>query len=352
MSRRAVAFDLTRLIERTDYLRRPPPFQHPTDGYKEWLHFCVYGADVDVLVNFSTVEDVREGARPGDEHARVTVLVRERGSGWDGDVVLHPREAVTVRGGAVEMRFGRDHVRFEDGVYHVVAELPRRDIAVRLALRPECLPTVAHNVQLDSGPPINWLVIPRLRAAGVVSLRGQARVIEHALGYHDHNWGAFAWGHDFAWEWGFGLPDRADNPWSVVFVRLSDRAHAAVYKQAIFLWRGALPWRVLHSEGVTVEREGFLRPREVLKIPRAMALVAPSTATDVPRRLRVRAEDGGDRIECEFDGEEVAQVIVPNDRDLGVTIINEVSGWLRARGVVRGEAVAMEGHAIFEFLGA
>ena len=122
--------------------------------------------------------------------------------------------------------------------------------------------------------------------------------------------------------------------------------------QALFLWRGALQHRVLRAADVTVERVGLLRASRVFKLPRAMALVAPGTVTDVPRALEVTARGDGDEVRCRFEAEDVAAVVIPNDHDPGVTVIHEVSGVVTVEGRVRGERVAMRGRAIFEFLGA
>lgn len=337
-------------IRRADYLRRSPARAGGSAGHKEWLHFCVYGPSIDVLVNFSIVDDVRPGAPAGAEFARVVVLVRT--DGWDGDVERFESEVVRVRGGGIAMCFGSNSVRYEGGAYVIAVELARRPISLRLRIVPRALPSLANNIQLDPGPPINWLVLPRCVASGEVVVEGRAYALVDAPAYHDHNWGRFAWGRDFAWEWGFGLPPTAENPWTLVFVRLSNRAHTRALMQAVFLWRGAYQQRVMRAAEVTVTREGLLRPTRVFKVPRPMALVAPGTATDVPKRLILRAAADGDRVEGVFEAEDLAQVIIPNDHDPGVTIIHEVSGTVTVEGEVLGERVAMEGRAIFEFLGA
>ncbi len=333
-----------------DWLRRSPFDGGGPSGHKEWWHFCAYGDAVDVLVNFSLVDDVRPEAPRGAEFGRVTVLVRERT--WDGDVDLHRADETYARGGGHSMVLGRNSAEYIDGVYHLAVHLSRRPISLRLSVRPMCLPSLANNIQLDPGPPINWLVVPRAEATGWVTIDGRTHVLDRSPAYHDHNWGLFAWGRDFAWEWGFGLPHDASNPWSVVFVRLSDRAHSRVMMQALFLWRGPWQHRVLRAEQVAVTRHGLLRPAKVLKVPRAMGLVSPSPATDVPERLEVVALGDGDEVRCEFVAQDLAQVVIPNDHDPGNTLINEVSGALSVEGSVRGERVAMKGRAIFEFLGA
>lgn len=337
-------------IADTDWLRRSPSLRGGAGSHKEWWHFCVYAPGVDVLVNLSLVDDVREGAPPGREFARVVVLVRERG--WDGDVEVFEAHEVEAPGGGLQMRFGDNRVAFEDGRYVIEVRLRRRPIAVSLSLEPGCVPSLANNIRLDPGPPINWLVLPRMVASGTLRLGGRVVQVERARAYHDHNWGHFAWGRDFAWEWGYGLPEEEGNPWSMVFVRLSDRAHSRTYMQALFLWRESLQHRVLRAADVTVERVGLLRASRVFKLPRAMALVAPGTVTDVPRALEVTARGDGDEVRCRFEAEDVAAVVIPNDHDPGVTVIHEVSGEVSVEGRVRGERVAMRGRAIFEFLGA
>ena len=341
---------ITQAVLRADYLRRSPFSLGGPGGHKEWLHFCVYGQNIDVLANFSLCDDVRADAKPGTEFARVTVLVREES--WNGDVDLYATEDVIVHGGCVDAAFGANVVAFRDGEYHLSVQLRERDISMSLRLRPITMPSLANNIQLDPGPPINWLVIPRLLASGTVNVEGRVHRLENAPAYHDHNWGHFAWGRDFAWEWGFALPHNAEVPWSLVFVRLSDRSHTRALMQAIFLWKGMRQHRVIRAHDVNVRHIGHLRPENVFKVPRAMALISPDILPDVPAQLHVRGEADGDFLNCVFAARDGAQVIVPNDHNLGVTIINEVSGTVQLSGEVRGETVSMEGRAIFEFLGA
>ncbi len=72
-------------LERADWLRRSPFLHGGAQGHKEWWHFAAYAPGLDVLVNFSLVDDVRPEAR-----ARRRVCAG-RGAGartdaWDGDV--------------------------------------------------------------------------------------------------------------------------------------------------------------------------------------------------------------------------------------------------------------------------
>jgi len=339
---------LQRALEARDYFRRPPRVERGT--HKEWLHFAVYAEGLDVLVNYSIVDDIRPRAPQGAELYRLTCIVRE--GAWDGDVDSWPQHSARVRGGSLDLSFGPNEVRFEGGAYLLRAKLKNRPIEVDLVLEPDAFPTEANNVNVEDGPPIHWMVAPRLRASGTVKHAGRTHVLVDAPAYHDHNWGSFGWGRNFAWEWGYTLPRDKDNPWTLVFVRLTDRGHRRMLMQGIFLWRAGSKERVFRDDEVELRHEGLLRPRSLLKIPRVMGLVSPGTAVDVPRRLTVTGRSRGDWVDFEFDSSDVAQVIIPNDDDLGVTIINEVSGDARVRGEVRGEAFGFQGRSMCEFLGA
>ncbi|MDI1443539.1 hypothetical protein [Polyangium sp. 6x1] len=333
------------LLARLDAFRFPYAARVDRVAHKEWLHFCVHGPGVDAIVNFSVT-----GSSEGAARAQVTALVREEQ--WDGDVEAYAEEDVVFRRDRLGATFGKNRLELSGERYEIAVTLAERPISMSLSLRPTTLPLSKRQFALGSAGSLHWLLVPRLVAAGTIVVSGRTHRFEGAPAYHDHNWGRFAWGGDFAWEWGYGLPASAGAPWSVVFSRLADRGHHEMRTQALLLWRGAKLHRVLASRDIVVQQEGYLRPRRVLKVPRVMALLAPETATDVPRRIDIHAAAEGDELHLRFEAEEVAQIILPNDHDLGITIINEIRGFLRLNGVVRGERVFMEGHAIFERVSA
>jgi hypothetical protein len=329
---------------------RRPKFRLGADaGHKEWLHFCVHSPEVDLLANFSLVDDVRPGARAGSEFARVVCLARE--SGWLGDLDEYTHDEVSVAPGRLALEFGANRAVLRDGGFDLKVRMRRLELELDLRLEPVTLPTLANNIFVDDCPPIHWIVLPRLEATGTVTIGGRLHRLQRATAYHDHNWGSFRWGKNFAWEWGYAAPDVSHNPWTLVFVRLCDRPHLSDLMRIMVLWRGREQLRLFHSDEVTVWHEGLLRAQKVFKLPRVMGLVSPGDATDVPKRFIARARRGSDHLDLEFVANDLAQVIIPNDDDLGVTIINEVSGHVSVNGKVGGERVEIDGTSIFEFLG-
>lgn len=339
------------IIARTDHFRGSSWRLGAEAGHREWLHFVVLGEHVTVLVNFSVADALHAGAEEGEQVGRLTLLVFEEPvDDWEGDVDEFRGEAFRLRAGRIDAAFGESAVRFVDGVFVLTASLRRRPISLELRLRPLVFPSPANNVALDGGEPIHWLVVPRLAATGAVYVGDRVYSLKDASAYHDHNWGRLA-GVDYAWEWGVVLAAHVDARHAAVFVRVGNRARTRTYMQALLLWEGARQLRVFRGEELRVTSRGLLRPERVPKLPRVMALLAPALATDVPERLQVKADGGGDWATCEFAPRGVAQIVAPGDGPLSTMIINEVTGHAVVHGDVRGRELKLEGHAVFEFVG-
>ncbi len=310
--------------------------------YREWQHFMVLGDGVDIVVNFSLVGSATAPV------GRVLLLVHE--AGWGGDLEVISEDALEVRSGMIDARFGDSRLAFRDGAYEISVRL-RSGISADLRLRPAGPPFVAHNLELGDGALRSWLVVPRAIADGEVRRAGRTTPVRSAPAYHDHNWGA--WGGDLLWDWGFGLPTRADaSRWSVVFGRLIDARRGAVLVQALFVWEHGVLRRLFRDAQIRVTTEGILRAGTSFKVPAVMGLLHPGQLVDVPRRLGVDAEDGGDRVALRYEPAAVAQVLLPRPEDLGTTEIDETTGALSLAGTVRGEAVDLHGRGAFEVVHA
>jgi hypothetical protein len=340
---------IRRAIERGDYLRRATARLADAGNHKEWFHFCVTSRELDVFVNFSLVDDTRPGAPERAEVARLVCAVRTEH--WDGDVEHFESHEVTANAGRLGLRMGDNYVHYSGGTFRVVAALRRRPVLIDLSFTPVTLASQVNNIGLGDSPPMQWFVVPKLLANGEVQCGGRHFTLENVPAYHDHNWGYFRWGQDFRWTWGYGHAHTAHSPWVIAFDRLSNRARNIDFLRGLLLWKGARQFRVFQGPQVEIASEGFLRPEHVLKLPRIMGLLRSEGSTDVPEKLRARAAARGDVLELEFTSKHVCQLVAPNDEDLGVTVINEVSGDLQLSGEVRGERIEVDGRAMFEFLG-
>jgi hypothetical protein len=318
--------------------------------HKEWHHFCVLSPRVDLIVNFSLSGHAGQDQLPAGQAARVILLVHERGRGWDGDVETVPLREVDARQGEVGIRIGSSCLEFGPSGFTLSVALHHRPLTAQLVLEPRTLPLLARADESIGSGQTGWLIVPRLEATGTIVVDRHVHRFERAPAYHDHNWGHWRWGQDFGWQWGFGLPDRAEDLWTVLFHRLTDRSRSTTMELTLGLWRGGELHRLFRHEQLQVEPAGYASAGPILKIPRPLALVAPERTTDVPRRLVVTAAAGPDRLRMEFTAEHMAQIIIPNETDLGVTVINEVRGTITVEGAVKGDQVASTGAGMCEFL--
>jgi hypothetical protein len=347
---------LAGMIRLADHLHLPASDRGDPQRYKEWQHFCVSNDQVSLVVNLSLagVERARamepeETAQPTVLDPRVTVLLHSREGGWEGAIEAIPARDFAHRTGQMEFALGSNRLEFRGGVYHLTLALQDQPIAARLALRPLSMPLLLTKLPVSSGD-IHWFVLPRLEASGELSVGRRLYRFTAAPAYHDHNWGRWGWGDDFAWQWGYALHP-GEPAWSLVFDRITDRRRLWAPETTLVVWRGQRLVKAFRADQVRSTPVGHQPRAPIAKFPPIMRLLCPEWTSEVPRMFRIEAEARGDRLTVELDCRHFAQIVVPNERDLGVTAINEVEVASRLEGRLRGEPIAVEGAGLFEFHG-
>jgi hypothetical protein len=318
-----------------------------TVPFQEWQHFTVLAPGVDLLVNFSLAGP--PGLGPGAARTgRVIVLARTRE--WTGFVEPIPRPAVARDG--CRGRFGAHRIELRARGYRIVVDAPAHGVFLDATFRPRTVPITARRQALAPGCHLDWRLTARLAVEGRLEIGNGSEAFDlaGAAGYHDHNWGHFAWGDDFAWEWGSVLP-RDGGDWAVVYSSLMNRARTELLLEQVFVWRG--PLNVFAAGGLDVRARGRGRcvARPALRVPPPMALLHGRGDTDVPRRLEIAARRGGDELTLRFAPESVAQVLVPSERSpRGIVAIHECVGPVDLLGRIGDETIHWEGRGVFELV--
>jgi hypothetical protein len=336
-------------IQEVDYFRRSPSRIGGPSAHKEWQHFLVHARGLDVLLNFNLLDD-RWMDDPADREVhRLIFLVRVDGT-WHGGIERFERKEVTLQSGEIGARFGESTLAFDHGRYRASIRLRESELTADLTFEPLALPLCVQAQPLCPGRSMSYVLVPRLRCHGHVTIGGQRIDIDGAPAYHDHNWGCFQWGEDFSWEWGAAQPRRVECPWSVVYAHMLDRRRLVSKRCGVFVWRGERLHRLFRDDEVRVHSEGRLERTPLTQIPPVMRLLGGGLR-DVPARVELTARDRTDALDLVFEASDALQVILPNDADLtGVTVLNEVTGHVSARGRVRGARVEWDGPGVFEFL--
>ena len=363
------AVETSTLITGADGWRRSPSRFGSWRPYKEWQHFLLHAderhglrtgsGELELIVNFNLIDDVWS-RRAGVETARLILLAKTSpggggGSGleprWTGVTRRFPENQVAVRSGGIDADFGANRLRWNGTAYEVEVDLPEEGIEAHLEFCPEVVPGLAINQPLAPDVRLSWFFVPRLLVSGSVRIGKRYYELERALAYHDHNWAVFRWGDDFTWEWASILPSHPSNPWSFVLMRLTDRARTVVRSQALFVWHRERRVRTFRDREIEVSLRGRLPIERPFQTPPVMGLLTTGRVVDVPRAWGLRASEGDDLVEIDFDAQDVSQVVMPGETDLQrVAVLNEVTGPVHAGGRCAGHEVDFSGRGVFEFL--
>jgi hypothetical protein len=334
-------------LRRHDFLRAPLAATARPEGFVEWHHFLVHAPDLRLLVNLSlTAEPIGDRVRLVP---RVIVLVWEAGR-WAGAVDRFAPADLDISADLNTLVVAGNRVEVDPDGYRVVLDLPRRGLAgeLRLTAPNGARPVTVTNRPLGTGR-LNWLFVPLLHADGWFG----GHRLDRAPAYHDHNWGRFRWGADFGWTWGTVLPAEVDDPWSLVFMRMTDRHRLRCRSAAVYLCHAGAPVAVYRDAKVRIRSVGLLGHPPDCTLPPPMGLVLGGVATDVPRSLEVEAGDG--ELRAELTPRSHARLALPSavhpDRSV---VLTEVAGPARVRAAGRGRhpgPVDLVGTATVEQLG-
>jgi hypothetical protein len=317
------------------------------EGFKEWHHFVIHGADRRLLINFSLTS---EPSRTGQLRLAPRVIVIAHQERWEGAIERFDDSELEVSADLGDLTIGENRMVVRPDGYQVVIDLPGQDIHGELNFTSSSRPFVVNNQPLGAGR-MCWLFVPRLRADGWLRIGGQEHRVDNEVAYHDHNWGRFWWGDDFGWTWGTILSQQPENPWSLVFLRMTDRRRLRCLSQAVYVWHHGEPAAIFRHAAVQMRSFGLLGRAADCTLPAPMRLLLDGEASDVPERVEVSATRGGDTVHTEFRPQSYARLAQPSEVCLDrSTVLCETSGTARVSGSINGQRMDFVGTGVFEFL--
>jgi hypothetical protein len=338
---------MSAVLAGSDFLRAPMLATAQPQGYKEWHHFVIHGANGRILINFSLTN---ETSSTGEPRLVPRVIVVRHDERWTGAIERFDDSELDVSADLGVLTIGGNRMTVRPDGYRVVLDLPEHDIRGELHFTPVSRPFVVNNQPVGEGR-MCWLFVPRLRANGWLRIEGQEHRIENDIAYHDHNWGRFWWGDDFGWTWGTILSQEPEHPWSLVFLRMTDGRRLRCLSQALYVWHHDEPAAIFRHAAVQARSHGLLGRAADCTLPAPMRLLLDGEVPDVPERVEVTATRAGDAVYAEFRPSSYARLAQPSEVCLDrSTVLCETSGTARVSGKINGEDVNFVGAGVFEFL--
>ena len=331
----------------------PPPGHPDLPNYKEWWHINIIdeSSGLDLVVNLSLQANVH---RAGGGRAFRIVLAHETSYGWTQDFVL--QDGAAARPGhadlALDLDLGGASLAPQDQTLVLtLPPSPGTAISGQITLTPRADPLMIwKNTRIGTGR-INWFLVPRLQADGQLVVGGRPYVLTRAPAYHDHNWGAWVWGDNFGWDWGFctDLAETPDGMLSMVYDRTTDKNGLVSLEHSLALWLGARLTCFFSRPQLQVRPQGsFAGP--VRRIPGLTGLIDPARPVGIPAALEMDARDGANWISARYVPEQALQIAIPASGHTGMAELNETLGLLVVAGQIGDQAFSTQRRACFEFL--
>lgn len=336
----------TAVLPRTDFLRAPVLAAARAEQFKEWHHYVVHRPGWRLIVNFSLTSEIRPGHAPRLVPRVIVIAHAER---WTGVVERFDCEPI-IAADLGTLTVGANRMTVSPDGYRVVIDMPEHGIHGDLHLTPTSRPFVVNNQPVGDGR-LSWLFVPRLAADGWFRIDGREQRLSGAVAYHDHNWGRFRWGDDFGWEWASVLPATPDDPWSFVFMRMTDRHRLRSLSQALYVWHHNEPAAMFRGAAVTARSTGLLGRPPDCTLPPAMRLVLGGDATDVPAAMEITATRSDDVVRAELRTESYARLAQPSEVHLDRSVVlAECSGTASVSGRINGDNIDFSGVGVLEIL--
>jgi hypothetical protein len=336
---------MTGVLAGSDFLRAPVLGAARPEAFKEWHHFVVHGRTGRFLINFSLTN---EQTPSGRYRLAPRVIVIAHDDQWTGAVERFDETALDISADLGACRIGGNRMTLRPDGYEVLIDLP--GIRGELHLTSVSRPFVVNNQPAGQGR-MSWLFVPRLRADGWLRLGDREHRMESNLAYHDHNWGRFRWGDDFGWTWGTILPAEPGDPWSLVFLQMTDGRRLHYLSQALYVWHHDEPAAIFRHAAVRMRASGRLDRAPDCTLPPPMRLLVDGDVPGVPERVEITASRAGDAVHAEFRPQSYARLAQPSEVSLQrSTVLCEAGGTARMSGSINGRSVDFAGTGVFEFL--
>ena len=338
---------MTAMLAGSDFLRTPVLATAVPEGFKEWHHFVIHGAGRRLLINFNLSS---EPSRTGQLRLAPRVIVIDHEKRWTGAIERFDESDLDISADLGTLTIGGNRMIVQPDGYQVVIDLPGQGIQGEFQFTSVSRPFVVNNQPLGAGR-MCWLFVPKLRADGWLSVEGEKHRVDNEVAYHDHNWGRFWWGDDFGWTWGTILSQQPENPWSLVFLRMTDRRRLRCLSQALYVWHHDEPAAIFRHAAVRTRSHGLLGRPADCTLPAPMRLLLDGEVSDVPERVEIDAARVDDAIRAEFRSHSYARLAQPSEVALDrSTVLCETSGTATVTGTINGELIDFVGTGVFEFL--
>ena len=308
-----------------DAFHPPTPADPEGQLYKEWHHFVFLDPDNELfgLLNFSLTGGPYS---KGGAIASVTALFSRNDRRWSGNIESHTSDHFRFSPLNPGVLIDRSVILYDGGEYRLTGQLRSQSISFDLRFEVVTPPMLATFSPFATGYS-RWLVVPRLKVNGVVSLDGIEIPLTSAVGYHDHNWGRFRWGDPFGWDGGLFLEPRdgPNDPFTILVIRYLHRGQPNLVDSVMYMASDTIPFTTMLGTDVHVDVQRT-SGSAVRKFPGTANILFPERYRPVSNRMVAIGRTLERAVRIDFRPKDVCQLICTDTTGSGTTILDEMFG--------------------------
>lgn len=341
----------------------PPENSSMMPLYNEWHYFNV----IDKKQNLSIIctfklngvfnsSGVLLGYDTGDENSNASfgsypIGIAEYSSQTPNVTIANSTVRLTPEGYSV-------HVESDDG-----------STVFDALFKPEVEPSSEFNASGFSTVPgevINWIVASsKMKVNGKLIVNGKVYALKNARGYHDHNWGYWAWGDNLGWDWGQVTQTRNCSngndigEYSLNFGNITDSGYTQSMRSVLSVWKNREIAATFTDKDIRINHSNFIYVNEPVPIPYLSAYM-PAGSFPLPLDTEILVSSGsGDHLNIEFTTDSEHSTPLPVsvpiiDENVNVTlkyrVIWEMIGTYQVNGEIDGKPVSYVSNGFMEYV--
>lgn len=327
----------------------PPAIDDPKiQQYNEWHYFNV----IDEEQGISFVTTLRLSGNiynPATSFAGVLISYNTPlGTETIGDTFLITDAEYSDT--TPDVRMGSNTVRLDDDGYHLHIESVDGQTVFNGLFKPqtESAPLFTAPLESELSREVLWLVAsPKMKVTGTLTINKgtpeeETYKIKNARGYHDHNWGYWAWGDDLGWDWGQGTESKNHlngndvGKYAFTFGNVTNNNHTESRNSVLSIWKNRKIIADFNEEEIQIQHY-------------AMNTIPPFSANPFPSMTVLSATSAQDSISIVFTTEHPTPlpILLEGGQYL---VIWEIYGTYEVNGSIDGKAISYTTEGFLEYV--
>ena len=350
---------------------------HPPDSnmmplYNEWHYFNV----IDEEQNISIICTLKLNGATASDLSGAEVLLGYYIDGTpDSFFGGYPLKDAEYSPQKPDVRINKSMVKLTPQGYCVHIESDEGLKVFDALFKPEVDPAPLFSADdfsnLYKGEVINWMVASsKMSVDGELTVGEETYTLKNARGYHDHNWGYWAWGDDIGWDWGqvtqtgSGLNGNDVGGYSLSFGNITDADHKKSTNSVLNVWKNTEIIANFTGEEIEINHLAPI-PNKAIPIPPTYEYIIPEGSFPPPMKTSIFASSESDYLDITFDLQRFVPlpVAVPMSDNSGIPITDkngiplikyrviwEMIGTYQVNGIIDGKPISYTADGFMEYV--